>query len=83
MQRQCRSVGQFAATLPVTLDGQDAATQRAVLGPGKLAHYTAGALTLDALIGDTTLPDGRAARQERTLQDLGLGPTPAADDRAA
>ncbi len=77
------------ATPPVTLDGQawfdrqDAATQRAVLGPGKLAHYTAGALTLDALIGDTTLPDGRAARQERSLQALGLGPTPAADDRAA
>ena len=42
------------ATPPLTLggqawiDGQDAATQRAVLGPCKLAHYTAGALTLDA-----------------------------------
>ena len=88
----CRCLAVPVLTLaapPVTLDGQawfdgqDAATQRAVLGPGKLAHYTAGALTLDALIGDTTLPDGRAARQERSLQALGLGPTPAADDRAA
>ncbi len=74
-----RQAGWLAA--PVTTTGlhrlpreaQNAATRLAVLGQAKLAHYEAGALRLDDLAGDHTLPDGRAARRERTLQDLGLG----------
>ncbi|MEI7772428.1 MAG: hypothetical protein WCI67_20740 [Chloroflexales bacterium] len=64
--------------LPVVIAGnawftsQDAATQLQVLGPSKLAHFQAGALPLDALIMEEVLPDGRRARRETTLRDLGL-----------
>lgn len=74
---RCLPVPVLAAP-PVTLggrtwfDGQDAATRKAVLGASKLRHYEAGALRLDDLISDDLLPDGRAARRERSLQDLGL-----------
>ncbi|MEI7771481.1 MAG: phage minor head protein, partial [Chloroflexales bacterium] len=67
-----------SAPLPVIigghawLAGQDAATQLAVLGPSKLAHYLSGALALDDLITEGALPAGRRARRETTLRDLGL-----------
>ena len=76
---RCLPVPILAATaLPVRvggkawLDAQDAATRKAVLGASKLQHYEAGLLQLEDLVGEELLPDGRAARRERSLQDLGL-----------
>jgi len=67
-----------ASALPVQvggkawLDVQDAATRKLVLGASKLQHYESGLLQLQDLVGEELLPDGRAARRERSLVELGL-----------
>jgi len=63
---------------PVSVGGaawfaqQDATVQLHVLGRSKAAHYQSGALALDALVGHDVHPDGRPARREVTLIELGL-----------
>lgn len=67
-----------SAPPPVSVGGaawfaqQDATVQLQVLGRSKMAHYQSGAMALDALVSDDVLPDGRRARREMSLMELGL-----------
>lgn len=53
-------------------DNQSAATQRAILGPGKYAAYAAGDLDLSDLVGVSHDAEWGTSRYEKSLRQLGL-----------